>query len=145
LTLDHPRRVLFLSFLSSGLQRAFRVVHVVSILLLHPGGRPAPLQAPLLGQPAAAAVVVATGREVADARRRNPVQVRVPADVAALRSASQDRHHAGGPREVRREHTLLKGFFKRLCGSTKNHHEEPFFRLRHLYRFCGELFEEMVL
>jgi len=41
---------------------------------------------------------------------------------------------------------VLKWFFKRLCGSTKNQHrlENHFFRLRHLYRFFEELFKEMV-
>jgi len=41
--------------------------------------------------------------------------------------------------KVQREQLWL---FKRLCGSTKNHHE-PFFLLRHLYRFFEELFKEM--
>lgn len=77
-----------------GQQRSCRLLpqRVLHVAVLHAGRGPAPRSQAFLRQPAAAAAVVAPGREVADARRRG----HDPAYVLALWSAPSHRHHSGG-------------------------------------------------
>lgn len=93
-------------FLFSGQQRASGLLPqwVFHFPFLHSGSRPAPRTTAFLGQPAATPAVVASGGEVTDAWRRDHDE----ADIPAVWSSSQDRHHTGGS-------WMVSGLKQRWC------------------------------